>query len=273
MTEDTFAVDEFASGLSELTAVLLSTADIEESLGEIAATTSRILPGRPMAGVTLTRGGDVATVASSGAHATVVDEIQYGGGRGPCLEAIQTGQPVSVPDVTEEHRWGNYPAQVLAHGVRSIYSYPLVADGETIGALNLYSTSPRAFDDKARQAIALTASHTGMLLSAAIHNARQAELTEQLRSALASRSLIDQALGILMGQQRCSREKAFQILRRASQDRNIKLATLAAELIRSYTGSEPEQTHFNYPESRNRTDAGRDTSAESVRLTETEDAR
>ncbi|WP_282780877.1 MULTISPECIES: GAF and ANTAR domain-containing protein [unclassified Nocardia] len=255
MVEDRSPAEELAVGLSELTALLLSTSDIEDALRDIADIASRMLPGHPLAGVTLERDGQAMTVASTGAHAELLDEVQYSNGLGPCLEAIKTAATVSVPDTVSENRWGDYATRMLAHGVRSIHSEPLIADGRAIGALNLYSPKPNGFDAMAQRAIALTGAHTGVLLSTALESARQVELTDQLRAALASRSIIDQALGIVMGQRRCDRTAAFAILRSASQQRNIKLAALASEIIRSVTGTEPAPLHFNPSTPRRRDNA------------------
>ena len=70
----------------------------------------------------------------------------------------------------------------------------------------------------------------------AVRLARQSTEVAHLQQALVSRSTIDQALGVLMGQNRCSRDEAFGILRRASQNRNIKLRDVAAAVIDRYTG-------------------------------------
>ncbi|RDI68086.1 GAF and ANTAR domain-containing protein [Nocardia pseudobrasiliensis] len=246
MAQQQARFDELAVGMAELTALLLSTRDVEDSLRDLVNIASGMLPGRPMAGVTLRRDAGPMTVASTGAHAELIDEVQYSEGLGPCLEAIQTGAPVSVPDIVTERRWGRYPARMLTHGVRSIYSQPLVVEGTPIGALNLYSTRADGFDDRARDAIALTGAHTGVLLASAIAAARQADLTDQLRAALASRSVIDQALGMVMMQRQCTREAAFDVLRSTSQQRNIKLSAIAAEMIRTVTGFDPSPPHFRF---------------------------
>jgi AmiR/NasT family two-component response regulator len=51
--------------------------------------------------------------------------------------------------------------------------------------------------------------------------------------------VIDQALGILMAQQRCSADEAFALLRTHSQNNNRKLRDVAADLITRVTGQPP----------------------------------
>ncbi|WP_280276249.1 GAF and ANTAR domain-containing protein [Nocardia wallacei] len=255
MTSEPYHPDEFAIGLAELTTLVLSTPDVESSLRDIADITARMLPNRPMVAITLRRNDETVTVASTGPHATVIDELQRGQGLGPCLEALHTAEPVAVTDMAAEKRWGAYPARMLEQGIRSVHSQPLLVDGDAVGTLNLYSTHREAFDQPALHAISLTGQHTAVLLAAAITTARQTELTAHLQAALASRSIIDQALGITMAQRHCDRDGAFAVLRAASQRGNVKIVTVAAAVIRGVTGADPTPPHFNRP-SRSRSAPG-----------------
>ncbi len=70
-------------------------------------------------------------------------------------------------------------------------------------------------------------------------------LTGQLRASLASRAVIDQAIGVIMAQQRCTATDAFDVLRSASQNRNIKLRQVAEQIITGLTGHPPQPPPFN----------------------------
>lgn len=244
--------DELALGMSELTTLLLTGNKVGESLCAIADIIVRMLPEHPMAGVTLTREHGTIVGGSSAAHEMLIEEARFAEGCDPSLQAIGTAQEISVPDVAAEPRWGGYSTRMLAHGVKSIYAQPLSVDGEAVGALSLYSTRPNGITGRVRQAATLTAEHLGVLLAVASDNARQAELTEQLRATLASRSTIDQALGILMAERRCDRDAAFEVLRGMSQQRNVRVADLAVEIIRTVSGRAPAAPHFVDPGTRSR---------------------
>ncbi len=58
---------------------------------------------------------------------------------------------------------------------------------------------------------------------------------------LTSRAVIDWAIGIVMAQQHCDAEAAFGILRRASQNRNVRLRELAAEIVTAVSGKTPSR--------------------------------
>jgi AmiR/NasT family two-component response regulator len=86
-----------------------------------------------------------------------------------------------------------------------------------------------------------------VLLQAVLTTAQQVELTEDLRQSLSSRAVIDQALGIIMGQHRCTASRAFEVLRLASQNRNRKLHDVAADIVTAVTGEPPEPPPFAAP--------------------------
>jgi AmiR/NasT family two-component response regulator len=52
-----------------------------------------------------------------------------------------------------------------------------------------------------------------------------------MEQAMASRAVIEQAKGVLMGRHAIDEAQAFEVLRRHSQNRNVKLRTLAAEVV------------------------------------------
>ncbi len=81
-------------------------------------------------------------------------------------------------------------------------------------------------------------------IAVAVRLADQTQMSDDLHGALASRAVIDQATGIIMAQQRCSAAAAFDILRRASQNRNIKVRDLAAEIVNTVGGKPPEPGPF-----------------------------
>ncbi|MFF3226463.1 GAF and ANTAR domain-containing protein [Nocardia suismassiliense] len=244
--------DELALGMSELTSLLLTGDDVTESLCAVADIVSRMLPDHPMTGITLTREHGTVFGGSSDAHAMLVEESRISEDYDPGLQAIVTAQQISVPDLAAERRWGEYSKRMLAHGVKSVHVQPLSVNGTAVGALSLYSTRPHAFTDRVRRAAILTAEHLSVLLAVASDTARQAKLTEQLRATLASRSTIDQALGIVMAERRCTRDAAFEVLRGRSQRRNVRVADLAAQIIEVVTGRKPASPHFAEPETPSR---------------------
>jgi len=220
----------------DLTALVLATKSLEGFLGALAEAAMAYAPQSAGCGITLERRGRPLTVASVGARALNLDEKQYGQDDGPCLEALRTGHEVSVPDMLAETRWGAYPAYAVAMGAHSSLSLPIAPRTHTAGALNLYAAQPDAFADADMRALRSIASQATGAIALAQRTADIQEFADDLQIALRSRSVIDQAIGVIMVQQRCGPGRAFELLRSASQHRNVKLRELCAQLIARYGG-------------------------------------
>ena len=179
------------------------------------------------------------TVTSSDDFAVQVDEVQYGQEEGPCLDAVRDGVVIYVADMRSESRWPDYREHAVTVGVRSSLSLPLQVGADVIGALNLYSRQAEAFDERLRQSLSVFAAQAAAALTMVLRQARQDEVSAQLEQALASRTVIDQAIGILMAQQRCTADLAFALLRAHSQNTNRKIRDLAAEIVLRVGGELP----------------------------------
>lgn len=244
--EDT-SLPDLAEGLAELARLMLATPSVSGLLDDLAGLAAKVITPPGVCGITLEQEHLPITVASSGQVASQLDEVQYGMDEGPCLEALRTGQTVGVPDLAVERRWGAYPAHALAHGARSSMSFPLAVNGSARGALNLYASTAHAFGADARRRATLFAAQASAVLTVTLRQAQQVNLSGQLREALATRAVIDQAIGILMAQDHCDHDTAFAILRSSSQNQNRKLRDVAAEIVRGISGGDPPAPHFQDP--------------------------
>lgn len=222
--------------------LLLSTKTIETFLEEVARLAATAID--PPASVGVTMGHDHApfTVAATDAVANRVDETQYAVGEGPCIETMRTGLLTEVEDQRSDERWGGYAKRAVEHGVRSSLSLPLLVHGEPVGAVNIYSLSrARAFDGPQREHAETFGVHASTALTLMIRHLAREESFQQLEQALTSRTVIDHAIGVLMGQQRCNADEAFALLRRHSQNTNRKLRDVASELVIRVTGQPPAE--------------------------------
>jgi GAF domain-containing protein len=240
---DSSSTPDLVRTFSALQSLLLTAQGIDEFLTQVARLAAGVAQPAASCGITIRRHGQPLTVASSDARAEQVDQAQYGAGAGPCLDSLETGAIIDVPNLTAETRWPDFRHQALAHGIRSSVSIPLGIDGSTVGVLNLYGSEPHAFDQAARQHAETFATQAATALTLALRNADQAEDTAQLEQALTSRTVIDQALGILMAEQHCTAEDAFDLLRAHSQNNNRKLRDVAADLITRVSGQPPGPDH------------------------------
>jgi GAF domain-containing protein len=238
---------DVAASIMEMQALLLGTQTIEEFLGELAGLAILAVGKELSCGITLQPNGRPLTVASTDALAAQVDEVQYGLDQGPCLHAMRTGTLVYIQDLTSDQRWAAYAATALQHGIRSSLSLPLSTGSGTVGAFNLYSRVAGSFGEAATRRAERFAYSASGALAIAVRFADHVALTDQLRASLASRAVIDQATGVLMGQRRITSAAAFEILRTASQNRNIKLQAIAAQIVEGAGAQPPQLPPFDPP--------------------------
>ncbi|MFF0989265.1 GAF and ANTAR domain-containing protein [Kocuria nitroreducens] len=227
--------------------LLLESEDITSFLDGLTAVIAQALStggDEVWCAVTLLRPKRSSTVASSSPAAEALDEIQYHYGDGPCLTACREHRLVHVADTRSDPRWPEYGRAAAANGIRSALGVPLELAGEAAAALDVYADRPHKFDPATIEVIQREVASASSALRLAVRMEKHRDTEADLKAAMASRTAIDLAVGIVMGQNRCSQEQAFDILRAASSHRNVKLRYLAAELVPT-VGQGPAATHFD----------------------------
>jgi GAF domain-containing protein len=205
---------------------------LERLLQQVVLLARHTVTAADSVSVTLAENGGFRTTNSSAPEALAVDEAQYQQNDGPCVEAVRTGRQVKVAVGTDGDQWPLVRARAREFGITSVLSTPLRRGaGDAIGALNIYSRADGGFGDDAARTAGIIGDHAATLVATAQALIGVANLNEQLRAALASREIIGEAKGIIMERQTCTRDEAFDILRRASQRENRKLRDLAEELV------------------------------------------
>ncbi len=186
------------------------------------------IPGADYAGVTLaTSRNEVTTPASTHRYPALLDTIQERHAEGPCLSAAWNQHTVRIDDLRIDDRWPSYQRDALAlTPIRSVLSFRLFTSDRTMGALNVYAEKPGAFNSESEEIGYVLATHTALAWDTVRRES-------QFRSALASRDIIGQAKGILMARFNIDAVRAFDLLKRVSQDSNTRLIDVAVKLTTS----------------------------------------
>ncbi|OZM72492.1 transcriptional regulator [Amycolatopsis antarctica] len=230
-------IDDVTGAIESLTEMLDRADDLPAMLRWVCQHATEAVPGADMAGVTLLRDGKPTTAAITDETVSEVDADQYRVGDGPCLEAATTGKVVRV-DVEEAHeRWPAFAASARRAGVRSYLAAPLVIDNVHSGAINLYGRQAHGFFEAEAALLELytTAVEAGLRTASRYLDARA--LAGQLRTALESRAVIDQAKGIIMAARRIDADSAFALLVEQSQREQVKLRLLAERFVAGVAGT------------------------------------
>ena len=226
-----------AEALERLGRLSLRELSMDALLQTVADLTKTVMPGNPEASVLLLVKDRPTTVVSTGELATDLDETQYERGHGPCLHAARTGEVTEIPDTRADDRWPDYTPRAVEHGNLSSLSIPLAIDPDeqVTGALNIYARRPDAFDEASRSVATRFAPYAAVA-AGNLHAYQSArDMADNLRIALETRGVIDQAKGILMARHRLTADQAFQVLVRMSMRTNRKLRAVAEEL--THTGT------------------------------------
>jgi hypothetical protein len=237
--------DSLMPELRELTRLLLTATTVEGVLQRIILATRYLVPAADMVSITLREeDGSCYTPAETDVEAAALDRRQYEIGEGPCLEAADPGGPAFAHsgDLAAESAWPSFAREAAEHGLASVLSTALItapAPTPFTAALNIYSRQHDAFGQGARDTAFVLATYASLALAAVYRGAaadrvlrRSEENAANLRKALDTRTVIGQATGILMTRRGLSADEAFEVLSRASQNHNIKLAQLAELLAR-----------------------------------------
>ena len=177
-------------------------------------------------GITLIRrGGQLETIGATDPLVEQVDDLQCEFDEGSCRDSSWRHETLVSEDLATDLRWPRWAPKVADLGIASVLAAELTANQDRrIGSINLYWTRPRRFTADDMAFANIFARHAALALSTSFKLAG-------LNVALDGRKLIGQAQGILMERHGLDEARAFEVLKRYSQDHNIKLRHVAEHLI------------------------------------------
>lgn len=232
MVDDRELVRYFA----DLAGRLMAVDTVDETMRIIVDAAVELIDGCDHASISHLRGQSLISASSNDDIGIVLDGIQTGAEEGPCLDCIRAGELMVTDDLETDGRWPSYgPHAVESVGVRSSMALPLHDGPRVVGALNLFSDGRAAFvgDADGDATAAILAAHATPALVAVLFR-------EDMQAALASRDVIGQAKGMLMARAGVDEDAAFDLLKRASQRMQVKLAEVARRLVTGELRETPE---------------------------------
>jgi GAF domain-containing protein len=219
--------------------LFLSTDVVEEFLRELVLSAATAVGGQVSTAITLELCGRPVTRASSDERAAEYDEVQYAYNEGPSLTAMRARMVILIEDVARDERFSQYRPRALALGLRSSLSWPLDGGDRCVGVLSLYSPRAHAFGPDELADAQRFADEAYRALSMTLRLVHNIEITEELRTALTSRTAVNEATGVTMYEHRCDAEVALALLRAASRDRKLSLDLVASEIVIGASGTPP----------------------------------
>lgn len=210
-------------------AEVASWAELQEATG-VLETVGRVLEcvlrvaGGDCAGVILVHRGRLASVGATDPRAEQVDRLQLAHREGPSLPLTKEHSSVLIPDTAADLRWPRWSEEAAELGLRSVLTLSLATTDSAVGSLIVYGAAPNQFTGTDAAGALLLARHAAVAIAGVQEIAGLARAVE-------ARHLIGQAQGVLMERFAIDADQAFAVLRRYSQDSNVKLRVVAAQLV------------------------------------------
>jgi GAF domain-containing protein len=217
---------DIARALAESARAMHRPSTLDEVLDAIVHAARTSVPGIDEVSISaIHRDGRMETMAGTGPIVWEMDKLQYQLEEGPCVDTLRGKAEMTLgEDLRHREEWPRYAPSAAEGGVRAQMGLRLHTDRETLGGLNLYSTSSETLPDGVEDVAEPFAVHAAIALA----RARQ---LNQLNTAIGSRQLIGQAVGMVMERYQVPEDRAFQFLVRASSSSNIKLRDVAQQMV------------------------------------------
>lgn len=212
-------------GLAE---IVYSSDSFDSVFDSLCTAATRLVDGCDHASLMVRRNTGIETAACSDDVARLVDRFERELNDGPCVDAIVDEAYQLDPDITRGCRWPSLAERVVEETpVRGMAGFRMLVDGDKVGALNVFSDTPAALTVTSADQATILAAFSSVALAAVEHK----EQAASLRAGLESNREIGQAVGLLMAAHHVDDREAFALLRKASQDLNVKLADVAREFV------------------------------------------
>lgn len=205
--------------------------DLLALLQRVAEIASEVIEGADSTGITIDLAGRTFTAVHTDDRTLRVDSEQYDAGDGPCLHAARTRTTVVVDFDDARARWPRFAQAAADEGVHSFLAAPLFTPELTLGSFNLYGRTRSAFDAIDADIMDLLTATVSRTIGDFARFSSARNVAESLQTALSTRAPIEQAKGMLMAIHGVSADEAFNMLRKKSQDSNVRLHTIAVEFV------------------------------------------
>ncbi|MGH3426209.1 MAG: GAF and ANTAR domain-containing protein [Mycobacteriales bacterium] len=206
-------------------------------LESILETASRVL-GFDAATLTTRHSGDeLGTIAATDSPLAALDDAQYAAREGPCLSVLDPGDPVYLENAAEaDDRWEHFSRTAANMGVHTTLSVHIPTDLDEVAAsLNFYATRRLELADGQIGVAESFARQLAAAIQSVDAYRSTAKLARDMAEAMRSRSVIEQAKGIIMVDEKIDAEQGFERLSQLSQQANMKLRDLAVRLVAERT--------------------------------------
>ncbi|MGW6131172.1 ANTAR domain-containing protein [Cellulomonas sp. NPDC055163] len=228
---------ERAEVVGALQDALVDATEVRDLLDAVVRHARTCVPAGVDVAATVHRTGRGPQTVSSGPAAASCVEAELESYAGPSVASVEAGHRVVVVDVAAERRWPQWREAAAAAGYRTAAVVTRTVREGCAVTFTVLSTLDGPWDADALVRTELSVQEVARALRICLLWTDRAELAADLRSALAGRAAIDQAVGVLMAENRCSADEALAGLESAARRRGVDARDVAAALVEGATGA------------------------------------
>jgi GAF domain-containing protein len=228
-----------ANALAAAAASLVRDHDMVGTLSQLCDDCADVM-GATAVGIMLSDGDrPLEMMAASNHRATEIELYEIQADQGPCIEAARTGATV-VADSADQiiARWPAFGSRAVAAGFLAAAACPLRWHGDVIGAINVFLPTARALSDDEQRVMQAFADVAAIAIIHAGLPPVQ-DLARITRRALAARTVVEQAKGVIADQTGLDMAASFDRLRALADQRGQPLEAIAQDLVKSTTRRAP----------------------------------
>jgi GAF domain-containing protein len=227
------SVQDVRHALDELGKLRFGEMRVEEAMHQVVRTTHAIFSvdgaGLMLADVD----HHLLNAAVSDERMRHLEELQVRHQEGPCIDAFEDKELVRAEDLAQEPRWPSFSEHAVARGIGAVLASPIPYNQDAVGVVAVASAQRRPWPAEAELALLAFTDLAALLIASMLMGEQQTELAAQLQSALNTRAIIEQAKGVLIGQQGLTAHAAYAQLRAQARAERRKLAIVSAEVVRN----------------------------------------
>ncbi|WP_156809116.1 ANTAR domain-containing protein [Arthrobacter sp. TB 23] len=231
---------------AQLQQMVLRSESMDSFLAAFTAYTSTLFEPdiTVLCGITLT-GEDLALTEGSSPEAIELEKLQHSIADNPWPTETRTGtvQMIVVHNTGADTPWPAYREALKGRSIASVLRTQILISAGRQAGIGVYARRPNVFTPDMIDRFQGYATDAAISCELALKLGSYRDATADLHAAMESRTNIDIAVGIIIGQNHCTQAEAVQVLRRASSQQHLKLRALAEEIVQSIN-AEPASTHF-----------------------------
>lgn len=185
--------------------------------------------------------GQLALLTASDARASNMDQWGAELAEGPMHAALLSGVPVHVADLASDCAlWPGYATAALDLGIVGASAYPMMLDGDVVGAFTVYRSRRERAPDHAEWIDTAIAADLAVsaLLSDGVHIESQLDTDDFDLDVTIAAAMLSSRFDISM-------DDAVNKLRRRARLKNVPVRHVAADSIRRWGDYSRRQARFN----------------------------